>query len=385
MRPDIPVCFRYYCVTDNEVVNKLTNPFFKPIGKSMLFTAEELKDTPGAAAKADKIGKKHRPWMHLVRNMVWASKVWNNRRFKTWILDFDPQIIVLQPGDFTYLYQLARTLAKKLQIPLMIHQSEAYYLKDEEEHSLLYKIYRKAYKREFEKTMQYASHCVYLCDALKRDYEQYFTTSGTVIMKPTVLEPRRTEKAFDKQAVSFTYAGNLGPAVGRCEPLVEMGRAIKSLGYHIDVYTASRGDHLSELTEQNGIRMHGAVSYDEVQRILKQSDFVLHMENQSAWHKKEIKYAFSTKIADMLSSGCCSILYGSPDIASIAYFKDNHLGCVIENQAELYDKIKELIDEEALRESYIDAALKQARVFHHLNTNGKQMNAIIRSICEGNT
>ena len=169
--------------------------------------------------------------------------------------------------------------------------------------------------------MKHTSYCIYLCKAIENGYGDFFDIPSQTIMKSTEVRPQRRPRVFDKRNIRFVYGGNLGETVGRCEPLVELGQVVKKLGYYIDVYTSSTGDHMSMITQENGIIVHGAISYDELQKIIKDSDFVIHLESQKPWNVKDLEYAFSTKIADMLASGVCSIVYGSEKVASIKYFK----------------------------------------------------------------
>lgn len=377
MKPNIPVCFSYYKITDSELFRKVLKPFKTKVGTAITLSEEEMQKSTDTTAKAESFGgHKHRDIALLLRNLLWSTKLWKTKQFKNWIKSFAPQVILVQPGDFAYLLAMATKLSKKLDIPLVIHQSEAYFLKEYEKKSLIYRIYRHNYKKAYEKMMARASECIYLCEALKRDYKKYFSNVGCTIMKATTQTSDNTH-TFCKENPKFIYAGNLGQPVGRCEPLLEMGKAIKKLGFSIDVYTASTGEHMKDLTVDNGIRLHAAVSYNELQQKIAESDFVVHIENQSDWHKKDLKYAFSTKIADMLACGRCPIIYGSTEIASIEYFKQYSLGCVIENEKELCERIQEVIECDELRENYIKNAVKQVLQYHNAEKNAKRTNEII--------
>lgn len=377
MQPNIPVCFSYYKITDSELFGKILKPFKTKVGSYISLTKTEMENAVKKTAQVQKIGKsKNRAVALLLRNLLWSTKLWNTKEFKKWLKDFSPDVILVQPGDFGYLIKMATDLSKKLDIPLVIHQSESYYLKEYESNSLIYKFYRYNYKKIYEKMMERASECIYLCEALERDYKKYFSNIGCTIMKSTNIQSNKKDE-FSKKDLKFIYGGNLGEKVGRSLPLLEMGRAVKKLGYKIDVYTASTGEHLKELTPENGIELHPAVSYDELWEKINESDFIVHMENQSEWHKKDLKYAFSTKVADMLASGKCSIIYGPCEIASIAYFKEHSLGCVIEKENELCEKIKEVIENDGLRENYIKNALTQAAEYHNAEKNAIRTNEII--------
>lgn len=377
MLPDIPVCKNYYKVTDRDVLRKLKSPFGAPVGRVITELAQP-KQAENTGSTSVKYEKRH--YLLLLRNIMWGTGVWNNKKLKKWISDFAPDVILVQPGDFSFIIRYATSLAKKLNIPLVVHQSEAYYLKPYERNTPVYRLFRCDFKRAYEKMMRYASAVVYLCDALKEDYDKYFMCNSYTIMKSTDVTPKHKEKSGG--GYGFIYAGNIGEKVGRHKPLSELGRAIKSLGYHIDVYTGSTGEHLKELTEENGIVMHKAVPYSILQEKIAENDFILHMENQDRENVIDLKYAFTTKIADMLASGLCPIIYGSPEIASIRYFKDNDLGCVIEKAEDIEPSIKRLIEDEALRNGYIERALEQAQKEHSVTKNSERMREILKAVWE---
>ena len=377
--PDMPVCKNYYRVTDNEILKKLFLPFSVKAGKKIDFS-KETQNKGSIKEKEVTVSKKNRAWGLILRNILWSTKVWYNRDFKRWLKDFSPDIILLQPGDFSYMFKLATRLSKKLNIPLVIHQSEAYYLKPYISRKPLYLIYRYDFKKSFEKAMKQASLCIYLCDALERDYSKFFDTPSVTIYKSTSITPKTDKKQFDKNNVKFIYGGNLGEAVGRCTPLEEIGKAVKEAGFYIDVYTASKGAHMSGLTEENGIRLHSAVSNDELQKKIQESDFIVHIENQAQSYKTDNKYAFSTKIADMLASGVCSIVYGSCEIAGIRYFAENKLACVVEDKEKLTLKIKELISDDEKRLGYIRRACEFAKKNHSGTENSNKTKEMLIDI-----
>lgn len=377
MVPNMNVCNHYFMITDGDVLGKLLKPWRGCIGKEV--AKGSGKSTEAGIAKPDNRAKGNRALKMLCRNLVWASGVWNNRRLHDWIRKFQPDVILCQPGDFPYLLTLTCKLAKKYNIPIMIHQSETYYLKPMLEHNIAYRIYRRVYKRAYEKLMAHTSAAIYLCDAIKRDYDQFFSVPSYSIMKATNLVPHR--KPFHEvEGVKFLYAGNIGQKVGRDRPLVEIGKTLKQLGYVLDVYTANTGDHMKDFTEENGIVLHGAVPYNELQAIIEKSDFIIHVESQREENIIDLQYAFTTKIADMLASGCCPIVYGSPRIASIRYFKETDTACVIEKACDLEKKLQELIGSPAQTQHYVDNALKQARQFHSPEKNSKKFAEIIYEV-----
>lgn len=382
MIPDMDVCNHFFRITDKDVLGKLMKPWRGCIGEEI--PRGSGKSAADGIARADAHANGNRALKMLCRNLVWATGVWNNKKLHAWIRAFQPDVILCQPGDFPYLLTMTVKLAKKYRIPIMIHQSETYYLKPMQEHNIPYRIFRRVYKRAYEKLMKHTSEAVYLCDAIKRDYDRHFSVPSCVIMKATNIVPQE-KPLHEPKDFKFLYAGNVGQKVGRDRPLVEIGQTLKKLGYALDVYTASSGGHMKDFTEENGIILHDAVPYDELQTIIAQSNFLVHTESQREENVVDLEYAFTTKIADMLASGCCSIVYGSTRIASIRYFKENGLGCVIEEKADLTEKISELLQNEPLRSQYIQNALLQAKTFHDPQINAARMAQCIERVCGSQT
>ncbi|MBO4468726.1 MAG: hypothetical protein J5766_05435 [Clostridia bacterium] len=382
MTPDMPVCKNYYRVTDREVFKAALFTFScRPVGGRI---EPDFSGKQSSAAKKDtKSGNsKNRALRMIVRNTVWNLSRFTKKGFQKWVDEFSPDAVLVQPGDFGYILKLATKISKKRRIPLIIHQSESYYLKPYYSKRLSYLLYRLNFKRNFEKMMKRASACIYLCDALQRDYGKIFDVPSVTIYKSTDIIPKAHEVADTNNGFRCIYGGNLGEAVGRAEPLCEIGKAIKKCGGVIDVYTSSKGEHLRELNDENGIVLHGAVSSDELIKKTQHSDFVLHIENQSKEHITDLEYAFSTKIADMLACGRPAIIYGSAEIAGIKYFADNDLGLVIEKKEDLYPEIKNLVDDPERQNEYVGRAIKFAKENHDPKKNSEKTKKLIKKVCE---
>jgi len=381
--PEVLSCKNYYRITDYDVLKNILIPFKNNTGRkfaeSDIVEAKAIRSKNTMEEKLIKIGRKKPPVFQLLRTLLWRNTLWKNKNFRGWVEEFNPDAVVLQPGDFTYMYKFAREIALFYKIPLIIHNSEAYYLKEKTTQSFLHNLYWKRFKREFERTMKLTNYCIYMCDLLKEDYDKIFDAPSKAILMSSEILPLKIKSTCNKRFI-FSYAGNLGEKVGRCKPLIEIGRVLKELNLYIDVYSQTEGEHIRELSEENGIKFHGSISYEEVVTVLQNSDFVLHVENQSEFHKNDLKYAFSTKIADLLACGSCIIAYGPPEIASIKYLKDNNLACVIEKKEDILEKINNLIKDPEEKKQYIENALKQTEIYHNGDKNADAMNELIKEV-----
>lgn len=98
---------------------------------------------------------------------------------------------------------------------------------------------------------------------------------------------------------------------------------------------------------------NGVKPYAEIQKLMSESDLILHIES---FEEKEIlktKYSFSTKIIDCLQSGSVMLAVGPKEIASIRYSKTVPSVFVIDNENNIKQGIYEAVSQS---ESYPERA-----------------------------
>ena len=175
-----------------------------------------------------------------------------------------------------------------------------------------------------------------------------------------------------------SYLGNLG--VGRHEGLIEIANTLQKISpdYFLDVYGKIPNDTVKTAFDNCvGIRYHGVIPYDEVIRVMENSDLLVHTESFSEFYKEDLKFAFSTKIADCLASGRCFLLYSPDNMASFKYLDGNRLAYTVSSKGELENTLKNIIDSSENRQRYISNAIKAADEKHNSEKNGKIFSDII--------
>jgi hypothetical protein len=169
--------------------------------------------------------------------------------------------------------------------------------------------------------------------------------------------------------------------------LKSIGNALKALKIQgapdcIDVYSAeSRPEILELMTEENGIRFHGQISYDEVKKVMGESLAVIHTESFNESIASSVRYSVSTKIADSLASGTCILAYGPRDIASMSYLIDNDAAFCISDERELGGKLYEFFSANSQCEKIVKNALTLAAKNHRAAINFKSIQCVFDDIC----
>ncbi len=355
--PDFDICENYFRVTDKEVL--LSYIKRTEVGAVITNHPADFIATTNATHKR---GEKN-PISFLIRNIIWNSNCWQGQTFKNWLEGFNPEIVLLQAGDSEFMLKLATKIATDRNIPLLIYNSEDYcfkkknFMKSNFFLDLFYPIFRYKLKRQYDKTLAVAAHSIYICDALKKLYDNEYSCPGTTIMTSTDIKPVENKPLNQVPVVS--YLGNLG--VGRHEPLIEIADTLQRINSDckLDIYGKIPNEDIKQKFEScNGINYKGFVNYDEVVSIMQKSDLLIHVENFSDFYREDLKYAFSTKISDSLACGTCFFVYAPLEIASIKYLIDNQAACVVTKQENLQGELERILFDKEKRNNYISKAKK---------------------------
>ena len=373
--PDSDVCNNFFRITD---INALKALFKSNKSNNISNEYSKLsKDKNEVFQRVYAKHKKRRSYNYIARNFVWDSKRWMSKEYTNWIDDFDPDMVVIQLGDYSFMLRIALEIAEKRGIPLIIYNSEDYYFKDKKSLSPLYNFYRYDYKRQVQKLISYASCSIYNSKMLQQTYQNEFKHDSIVIMTSSDIKPLKNKKMNAPLTVS--YLGSLG--VGRHEPLIELAKALHEADpdIYLDIYGNMPNIEVEKmLINSTGIRLKGFVPYDQVVQVIRTSDILVHAENFSDFFKSDLKHAFSTKIADYLSSGSCFLYYGSDNLASTQYLLAHECACVITEKEDLSKKIRIVLDINT-RKNIVKKAMEIALKNHNAIQNSEKFTSLLKS------
>ena len=346
-QPDFSVCERFFCVTDSAVMRSILKR--RPAGRIVKdIPAEIIEELKGNSAAEPKKVRKN-SLMALIREAAWMSPLWNAKRLNSWIDEFNPQVILFQAGDGAFLFRLVRRLAEKRNIPVIIYNTEGYYFKkksyfpEKSLTKLFYPVLHRLFCREYKKLIKVTKHSIYNCDLLCEDYNRAFNKNDFVIMNTSEFTD---EEVFEEKENRFIYAGNLG--LLRHKGLIEFAEALKKVDSRavLEVYGKAPTDKvINDLEECEAIEYRGLIPYEELKEKLKRCRFLVHTESFNEFFKEDLKYAFSTKVADSLASGGCLLVYAPENMAVSQYIKETRAGVLERTLSELLnneERVKEI-------------------------------------------
>ena len=377
---DFDVCENYFCVTDGEMLNATKH--FKPAIRNGLKQDIEVE----LKNPIDRKKTRKTTLTMLARNFLWNLGIWRGNEFSQWTQSFKPQIILLQSGDSYFMHLLALKLSSKFGAKLAVFNTEGYYFfshdyfsKDNKFERLFYPFYRYIYNRVFKSFMSKTVAEVYCNNALKHDYDLEFRSERSFVCY-TGSEITFRPAGELSETPTFAYLGNLG--LKRPEALAEFAEVLSEVApaCHIDVYGKLPADYDGIFDRTPGIVYHGMVSYDKVKEVIGSTDFLLHVEKDDPVLTRELRYAFSTKIADSICSGRNFIVYAPASLACSKYINDTGAAWLASTKTELRQVLETVLTDREARSKVLSRAHEVAEENHSAAKNSAKFQEILCSI-----
>ena len=187
------------------------------------------------------------------------------------------------------------------------------------------------------------------------------------------------ESVFYPKKREMIYAGNLG--LNRHKSLIEFADSLQQVDTNmvIDVYGKTPDDKVkADLEACAGIRLHGFISYEELKQKLRESKYLLHIESFDTFYKEDLKYAFSTKIADSLAVGACLFVYVPENVAVSQYLKDKNAAILITETSMLEKEIRNVLNNEQLSKEISENGRLLAMQNHNIITNRELFQKVLQ-------
>lgn len=367
--PDNDVCDNYYLLTDRSILEG-----FKHFREGKRCDIEANKGTEGNIVVRGKKAFKT-PLKMLARQIVWGFKRWESKEFKEWVNGFDPELVFIWNSDAMFILDIATSISKERNIPIVMYNTEGYYFFDKNIYAkdkwfgdVFYGIYHYFYKWHFKRMMNQVALSIHLNSLLRNDYYNVFGGKALVLYTGSSLQFESSNLHIDRP--TFSYLGNL--AFNRHVALIEIAETLQSINkaFVLDVYGPAPSPKVEEeLRMAEGMEYHGMAPYDEVVSVMYNSTILFHAETQEEEFQFILRYGFSTKIADSIASGRPFVMYSSPEIAGAKYVIETGAAWFAKNKSELKQSILTVLSDDAERNRVLHIAEETAQNNHNIEKN----------------
>lgn len=375
--PDTNACASYFRITDREALLSLCS---RNTG-SVIYPNTELH-SPSDDSRSGRLYRRFKnkgTFIRGIRDLVWRRARWYTRELEEWIEKEAPTHIFAAVGMQKFIYDIIFSVSERFSLPVISYICDDYYFSRIGRKKACSERQNPLGKR-IERLMSESSRAVFICESLKKLYEERFDIVGEVIM--TGASVRRADGAVELPEISsFAYFGNI--YLGREDSLCEIGRALDAINsergtsYTLDVHSHVQDKKtIKALTFAHSISLHGFVGGDELDKKIESASVFLHAESFEKRNIEAVRHSISTKTADMLSIGKPFIVYAPKGIALTDYLTATSSAHVITDRDSLKRGIEALLDDESVRVKYIKNALKSAERNHDSEVNSKRLHTI---------
>lgn len=370
--PTAPFCEKYFCVTDFDVIRSLLK--FKKTGRIVARGSMEAEGSEGES-EIYKKGSQRKSYYVLARNAMWGLNTWFNSSLKKWLADFNPDVVFFFGGGYVFSMRIALKISKYLNKPLVTFWGDDYYINNAMAKGFWGPLNNRIYPRTMKKIIA-SSEYVCLDELMKNDYAKLFKKDGYSIYTASSIKPFADKKAEDK--ITMSYIGNI--SINRYKSLIDIAKVIvkNKLPIDFNVYTSEKREWiLNNILNVDGLNYKGSVAYDEVKNVMASSDVLVHVEDFSPKSRDEVRYSFSTKIADSLSCNRCLLAYGPADVASIQFLADNACAVVATDFQTLENNMTAMCEDNSILSATAERALVVAAKYHNVEINQMALSKII--------
>lgn len=379
--PDNDVCYKYYRVTDLDVINALRRK--KTSGVIHLrkydFMNNKYDDKEQALyVKLKEMKEKRKIRMKLYRSILWNLSLWKSSDYYRWLDNFRPEVLVVMAGENYFVDKVGLEISKRFRIPMIVYNCENYQFKDYSVHGLHGILFQILLNRSFKKLISKANHVIFSSQALMKLFQKRYNLKASVVYISSVLNNCYIN--FPKKILRISYLGNID---GRYDSLIEIAKTIKKIDkcLSLDVYGNIHSPIARyKIKNCSDLNYYGFINYNEVLEIISQSDILVHCESFDQEEIVDKRFAFSTKIGDALASGSCFFVYAPKSNAAARYLIKNKAACVVTDKALLEEKLRKIILNEDLRSIYRQNALKVAKENHDIEKNANKVYEIIQKV-----
>lgn len=340
--PDNSCCSTYYCVTPFDLIKNLFTPW--RVGRE--FRSIDINQQHTLSQSEEIIKNKYDGFIkrasYLLVDLLYFAGFWINKRTKQYIRKCNPDIIVMTGVAEAFRYKLAQYIKENYLVKLVTYIVDDTYHTEKNSKTFLGWLRSKRYKRIFGMSDKVYGISQQMCDA----YSKEFGCEVSLLHKGCELS---APKAYVNKPIEIVYAGNL--MYGRDEILGKIASVLQNINAGgikaiLRIYTGTiiTDDIDSKLNLGESSKIVGAKPYDEIKKIMKRADIVLHVESFEPSQMQLVRYSFSTKITDCMQSGSVMMAIGPSGIASIDSSK-HILGSIVINDLNILEyELKAIVD-----------------------------------------
>ncbi len=285
-----------------------------------------------------------------IQNLIWQVGKWKSKELKTFIEEFQPDVVFTLLSDKKFLNRLILYVFQIANAKKIVYAWDNNYSLKRLSFSPFDWISHLTNRRYMRKVVAETDVLYVISDVQKADYEKAFKKPCSVITKAADFSQDAPLKASYGDPLQLVYTGNING--NRWKTLNLIARSLKMINKtdikaELRIYTGSFVTKKMEkaLNIDRCSYIMGSVSASEVLNIQREADILVHAEALDLKNKLAVRQSFSTKLVDYMKSARPIFAVGPKDVASVKYFIDHDCAMVASSAGEVYEELLTYIND----------------------------------------
>lgn len=348
--PNNSCCKEYFLIGEMDMCRSL-------VGKGKAGKRVSYKDVPFSEdrtacefTKQTKIKKRFGGELaYLARDLVWRFGRYDLEALRSFIIDFNPDIVFSQRRGSIKMCRLEQTVMKMTDAPMIAYTGDDEYSLRQFSLSPTFWTRRFWVRKWLRSTVK--KYCL-LYSQSERQMQEYERDTGVktkFLVKCGEFDENKVHKSLG-EPIQFVYAGKL--YCNRWKTLKMLADAIRKINkeskqsaFCLNIYTGDLITSQIDHALNDGVHsiIHGSVSAQEVVRIYSESDVVLHVESFDLRNRLLTQDSFSTKVMDCLSSGAAVMAICWQQHAALKYLTAKGAAITASSEEEICSRLNDIL------------------------------------------
>ena len=394
--PGLPinnVCERYFQITDSQMVKSIICG--AKAGKEIHKPAKIIESAKSNAQRKGIYGfmKKLTRWCRIpivaLQDAIWTFGRYDTDAMAKFVADFNPDVVYCPRKASPKQIRLERIVRTMTNAPFIAFTADDEASYQQYDWSPLFWLHRWAMHHLFNKHVPgFYAHYWTFSEEQAEDYTRQFGVPASTLYKcgdfPDQFTPRQVNTP-----IRLMYAGRI--YCNRWKSLAAIGDALKVInqdGVKMELYVYTPEELTSAqkkaLSEERYIYMRGAVTPAQLIEEYAKADIALHVESLDKQNRLLTRVSFSTKIIDLMATGCAILALCWNRHAGYQYLQKNDAAFCVDNYSDLLPLLRKIAANPALIPQYARKAYTCGKQNHSRTGIQSQIRHLFQSTITNN-
>ena len=256
--------------------------------------------------------------------------------------------VIYTCGASVAVMKIALKAARKYHVPIVLHFMDdwVHYLQNEQ--GLVQHMHKKKLCKWLKKCYAKSVINFAISPYMAKEYEEETGIPHIALMNAVSVDKFVNEPLNHKLPCIFTYAGGLH--LERWKALKEIEEILwdfnqKGYQFRLRIYTDLKNNYQIKYFNSAITEIYEAVPHEEMYRIMKEADVLIHAETQNPALMGFFRYSISTKIPEYMAANRPILFYGPKEMRLLQHLKEHEMAFVASDKEELRYCIKELSED----------------------------------------